>query len=62
MQMLSDNQENLNYFLDSIGKPITTEKLNIRSFKFYSDGALGSRGACLIKPYSDIKIQPMGCF
>ncbi len=27
--MLSDNQENLNYFLDSIGKPITTEKTKI---------------------------------
>ncbi|MDG2370102.1 MAG: amidohydrolase [Flavobacteriales bacterium] len=58
--MLSDNEENFNYFLDSIGKPIKTEKLNIRSFKFYSDGALGSRGACLIKPYSDIKDSTYG--
>ncbi len=30
-----------------------TDKLNVRSFKIYADGALGSRGACLIKPYSD---------
>jgi len=27
--------------------------LHIRSFKIIADGALGSRGACLLKPYSD---------
>ncbi len=27
--------------------------LNIRSFKLYSDGALGSRGAYLLEPYAD---------
>lgn len=30
-----------------------TDKLNVRSFKFIGDGALGSRGACLHRPYSD---------
>ncbi|HLP11722.1 MAG TPA: amidohydrolase [Flavobacteriales bacterium] len=30
-----------------------TEKMIIRSFKIVSDGALGSRGACLKEPYSD---------
>jgi predicted amidohydrolase YtcJ len=25
----------------------------VRSFKFYADGALGSRGACLLQPYAD---------
>ncbi|MFC4816712.1 amidohydrolase [Flavobacterium sp. GCM10023249] len=30
-----------------------TDKLNVRSFKFMGDGALGSRGACLHKEYSD---------
>ena len=30
-----------------------TDKLNVRSFKIYADGALGSRGAVLKKPYSD---------
>lgn len=30
-----------------------TEKLNVRSFKVYGDGALGSRGACLKDDYSD---------
>ena len=58
--MLSDNEENFNYFLDSISKPILTDKLTVRAFKFYSDGALGSRGACLIRPYSDIKDSTYG--
>ena len=53
--MLSDNQENFDYFIDSIGHPITTERLNIRGVKFYGDGSLGSRSACLVKPYSDVK-------
>ncbi len=52
--MLSDNEENFAYFIDSIGKPITSERLNIRGFKFYGDGSLGSRSACLLRPYSDI--------
>lgn len=52
--MLSDNKENFDFFIDSIGKPITTERLNIRGVKFYGDGSLGSRSACLTKPYSDV--------
>ena len=32
---------------------IKTPKLNVRSFKVYGDGALGSRGAALKKPYCD---------
>jgi predicted amidohydrolase YtcJ len=32
---------------------LKTERLNVRSFKIYADGALGSRGACLLKPYAD---------
>lgn len=32
-----------------------TEKLTIGGFKLYADGALGSRGACLLHPYSDKK-------
>ena len=52
--MLTDNAENLDYYLQhGIYK---TERLNVRSFKFYADGALGSRGACLCKPYTD---QPL---
>jgi len=30
-----------------------TDKLNVRSLKLYADGALGSRGALLLEPYSD---------
>lgn len=39
---------------------ITPEKinnLNVKGIKFYSDGALGSYGAALIKPYSDHKFS-----
>lgn len=49
--MISNNKENLDYFLDR--DPLKTEKLNVRSVKFYADGALGSRGAALKEPYSD---------
>jgi predicted amidohydrolase YtcJ len=34
-------------------KVYKTDNLNVRSFKMYGDGALGSRGACMHKPYSD---------
>lgn len=49
--MLSNNQENFDHFLPK--GIIKTERLNVRSFKIYADGALGSRGACLKEPYSD---------
>ena len=49
--MISMNPENLDYYLEKgISK---TDRLNVRSFKVYADGALGSRGATLKKPYSD---------
>jgi predicted amidohydrolase YtcJ len=32
---------------------IKTDRLNVRSFKVYADGALGSRGAAMKQPYSD---------
>ena len=31
----------------------SSEYLTMGGFKIYADGALGSRGACLLKPYSD---------
>ncbi len=49
--MVSDNERNRNYFFEH-GR-IKTDRLNVRSFKVYADGALGSRGACLLQPYSD---------
>lgn len=33
--------------------PFASDRLNVRSFKLMADGALGSRGACLLHPYSD---------
>ena len=49
--MLSDAKENYNY-LEKSG-PIKTDRLNVRSIKVYADGALGSRGACMLQPYND---------
>jgi predicted amidohydrolase YtcJ len=51
--MVSGNEEMLSYYLKK--GPYKTDKLSVCSFKFYADGALGSRGACLIEPYSDVK-------
>lgn len=49
--MVSNTKENLDFYLDK--DPIKTDRLNVRSIKFYGDGALGSRGAALKAPYSD---------
>ena len=35
--------------------PYQTERLHVGGFKLYADGALGSRGACLLKEYDDKK-------
>ena len=45
-------EENSDEIRKKSGK-IKTPKLNVRSFKVYGDGALGSRGAALKKPYCD---------
>jgi predicted amidohydrolase YtcJ len=50
--MLSDAEKNYDYLFKR-GK-IKTDWLNVRAFKVYADGALGSRGACLLQPYSDM--------
>jgi predicted amidohydrolase YtcJ len=49
--MLSDNKKNVDFAFTK-GK-IKTDRLNVSSFKVYADGALGSRGACLLQPYHD---------
>ena len=51
--MISNTKENMDYFLKT--GPLKTNMLNVRSFKVYADGALGSRGAALKNPYSDLK-------
>ncbi|PJJ59627.1 amidohydrolase [Hymenobacter chitinivorans] len=33
--------------------PVFQDRLTVTSFKVYADGALGSRGACLVEPYAD---------
>ncbi len=49
--MLSDAPKNYDFF--NRRGIITKEKLTVRGFKFYGDGALGSRGACLQHDYED---------
>jgi predicted amidohydrolase YtcJ len=49
--MLSDEKSNYDYAAKK--GMIKTDRLNVRSFKVYGDGALGSRGACLLQPYTD---------
>ena len=49
--MLSDSKRNYDFLFDK-GR-LKTDFLNVRSFKVYADGALGSRGACLLQPYTD---------
>lgn len=49
--MLSPDKENLEHFVKN--GPYKTGYLNVRSIKLYADGALGSRGACLLIAYSD---------
>ena len=49
--MLSDAKNNYNAIFKR--GMIKTDRLNVRSFKVYADGALGSRGACLLAPYAD---------
>lgn len=49
--MLNPSKENFDYFLPN--GPYITDKLSVRTIKIYADGALGSRGACMIEPYTD---------
>ena len=49
--MVSASPQNLDYYLNN--GVIKTDRLHVRSFKFYGDGALGSRGAAMRSPYSD---------
>ena len=49
--MLNPTPANRTYYLKN--GPILTDQLTVSSFKVYADGALGSRGACLVQPYAD---------
>jgi hypothetical protein len=49
--MLSPTEKNFNeYVKKGVYK---TGRMHIQSIKLFADGALGSRGACMLKPYSD---------
>ncbi len=49
--MVNPDDETMDYFM-KFGV-IEKERLTVRSVKIYADGALGSRGAKLLEPYSD---------
>lgn len=49
--MLSASKNNFENFIQK--GEYKTKKLHIKSIKLFADGALGSRGACLLKPYTD---------
>lgn len=49
--MLSDSRENIDYLVKR--GPVVKERYQVRGIKFYGDGALGSRGACLLHDYAD---------
>ena len=48
-----ENGPDVDYYISQ--GPYKTDRLNVRSVKVYADGALGSRGASMIKEYSDKK-------
>jgi predicted amidohydrolase YtcJ len=49
--MLNPTEENFEYYLKK--GPYQTDRLHVTALKLYADGALGSRGALMIEPYSD---------
>lgn len=49
--MMSDDKSNYERFLPK--GPYKTDRMYVKGVKVFADGALGSRGACLLKPYAD---------
>ncbi len=49
--MINPDDETMNHFMSQ--GVIDKERLTVRSVKIYADGALGSRGAKLLEPYTD---------
>ncbi len=64
--MLSPTQKNISEFVEK--GSFRKERLTVNSIKLYADGALGSRGALLLEPYSDdpgnygLRIEPADYF
>jgi predicted amidohydrolase YtcJ len=48
---LSPSEENFTRYVEK--GPVQTDHLSVNTVKLYADGALGSRGALMIEPYSD---------
>lgn len=51
--MLNPTNDNFNHFVAN--GAMVTPNLSVRTIKLFADGALGSRGALLLEPYSDAK-------
>ena len=49
--MINPEDDNKRHYFEN--GPYKTDRLNVRSFKLYADGALGSRGARLMAAYTD---------
>lgn len=49
--MIGLSDENLDHYLAA--GPYVSERFTVHTFKILADGALGSRGACLLHPYAD---------
>lgn len=49
--MVSPTPKNKTYYFEK--GPYQTERMTVRGFKVFGDGALGSRGAALLHPYHD---------
>ncbi|MBG8554932.1 amidohydrolase [Hymenobacter guriensis] len=49
--MLNPTKANRDFYFRN--GPVFQDRLTVASFKVYADGALGSRGACLVEPYAD---------
>ncbi|PRY87972.1 amidohydrolase [Mongoliibacter ruber] len=49
--MVNPSEANLAHYFEK--GPYQDDKLTVKSFKIYGDGALGSRGAALLRPYHD---------
>ena len=54
----SNTDENITRLVES-GIDTSNARYQVQGFKFYADGALGSRGACLINPYTDLLMKGM---
>jgi len=48
---ITPNKDNYHEFISQ--GPYKSDRFHVNGFKLFADGALGSRGACMLEPYSD---------